>query len=184
MANWAKEHLLQGQTFEKSAAVQWFAKHYPRIKSNTINMHVEAMSVNNRTARKCAPNIKPGSGHDLFYKVGPNQFRLWLRDTDPAPIYKEDIARQPVEDVTSEGGPEDEPNAGAEREFAFERDLRNYLVKNLALIEPGLRRNCSPLDRSVHPDCMIGTPASAARRASIAVRPCNRPVAMTLAAAA
>jgi RecB family endonuclease NucS len=27
----------------------------------------------------------------------------------------------------------------AAREFAFERDLRNYLVKNLALIEPGLR---------------------------------------------
>ena len=50
-------------------------------------------------------------------------------------------------------------------------------------VEPG-DCNCSPLDRSVHPDCMIGTPASAARRASIAVRPCNRPVAMTLAAAA
>ncbi len=44
--------------------------------------------------------------------------------------------------------------------------------------------NCSPPDRPDYPVGMIGTPANAARRASIAVRPCNRPVAMTLAAAA
>lgn len=35
-----------------------------------------------------------------------------------------------------------------------------------------------------HPDRIIGTPASAARRASRAVSPCKRPVAITLAAAA
>jgi len=38
--------------------------------------------------------------------------------------------------------------------------------------------------RADHPDRIIGTPASAARRASSAVSPCKRPVAITLAAAA
>jgi hypothetical protein len=43
--------------------------------------------------------------------------------------------------------------------------------------------NYSPPGRH-HPDRIIGTPASAARRASRAVSPCKRPVAITLAAAA
>ncbi len=47
-----------------------------------------------------------------------------------------------------------------------------------------LKRNCSPPVRRHHPDRMIGTPASAARSASRALRPCSRPVAITLAAAA
>jgi uncharacterized membrane protein len=38
--------------------------------------------------------------------------------------------------------------------------------------------------RADHPDRMTGTPSSAARRASSAVSPCKRPVAITLAAAA
>jgi len=141
MADWAKEHLSNGQTFKKSAAVQWFAEHYPKIKSNTVSMHVEGMSINN-SVRKHHPNIKPGSGHDLFYKLGPNQFRLWVQGSDPSPLYKENIENQEAdnaEEVTAEGEPEDEANVEGAREFAFERDLRNYLVKNLGLIESGLR---------------------------------------------
>ena len=68
MADWAKQHLSQGQTFKKAAAVLWFAEHYPKIKSNTVDMHVEGMSVNN-LVRKHHPSIKPGSGYDLFYKL-------------------------------------------------------------------------------------------------------------------
>jgi hypothetical protein len=45
----AKEHLVPGQTFNKSAPVQWFAEHYPKIKRNMVTMHVEGMSTNNQT---------------------------------------------------------------------------------------------------------------------------------------
>jgi hypothetical protein len=138
MTDWAKEHLSQGQTFTKSAVAQWFAEHYPKIKSTTVNMHVEAMAANN-PVRKHHPNVRPGSGHDLFYKLGPNQFRLWVRDSDPAPLYKDDIEKHGLDKEPVTGELEDEPSVEATREFAFERDLRNYLVKNLGLIEPGLR---------------------------------------------
>src|SRR5262249_2448013 len=139
MADWAKKHVSPGQTFNKAAAVHWFAEQYPKIKRNTVNMHVEGMSVNNRN-RRHHQNIKPGSGHDLFYKLGPNQFRLWAPDSDPPPLYKDDIEKQVAgETLPTEGEPEGECSVEAEREFAFERDLRNYLVKNLSLIEPGLR---------------------------------------------
>jgi Endonuclease NucS C-terminal domain len=138
MADWAKDHLSPGQTFKRSDAVQWFAEHYPKIKPNTVNMHVDGMSVNN-PVRKHHPSIKPGSGHDLFYKLGPDQFRLWVSDSDPPPLYKEDIEKQGPDDGENPSEPEDAPGVEAAREFAFERDLRNYLVKNLGLIEPGLR---------------------------------------------
>jgi hypothetical protein len=88
MADWAKEHLSRGKTFNKAAPAQWFAEHYPKIKRATVNMPVEGMSVNNRI-RKHHPNVKPGSGHDLFYKLGPDQFRLWEPGSDSAPLYKE-----------------------------------------------------------------------------------------------
>ena len=141
MADWAKENLSLGQTFKRSTVVQWFAEHYPKIKRNTVNMHIDGMSVNNLN-RKHHASVKPGSGHDLFYKLGPDQFRLWVPESDPAPRYKADIERQRPDDadnVTAEDEPDDESSAEAEREFAAERDLQNYLVKNLSVIEPGLR---------------------------------------------
>jgi endonuclease len=141
MADWAKEHLSPGQIFSKAAPVRWFAEHYPKIKRNTVNMHVEAMSVNNRN-RKHHPSVRRGSGYDLFYKLGPDQFRLWAPDGDPPPLYKDDIEKQELgggESVTAGDQETDEPGVEAAREFAFERDLRNYLARNLGLIEPGLR---------------------------------------------
>jgi hypothetical protein len=138
MVDWAKEHLTPGQAFNKAAAVRWFADHYPKIKSNTVRMHVEGMSVNNPN-RKHHPSIKGGSGHDLFYKLGPDQYRLWVADSDPPPRYKDDFERPgTISDGEEVAEPEGEPTAEAARAFAFEKDLENYLVKNLGIIEPGL----------------------------------------------
>jgi RecB family endonuclease NucS len=107
-------------------------------------MHVEGMSVNSRD-RRYHPNIKPGSAHDLFYKIGRGEYRLWDPESDPAPIYKDDLEKEsqnlPVaeaEESEEETSSEEMAYAGA-REFAYERDLQNYLVKNLALVEKGLR---------------------------------------------
>ncbi len=76
----------------------------------------------------------------FFFKVGPGKFRLWVPDTDPAPIYRDQLAGQKVaapadkDDVEEGEGKE----AAAAQAFAFERDLRNYLSKNLSVIETGL----------------------------------------------
>lgn len=139
MGDWVKERKLSpGQTFNKSEIVNWFAERYPKIKRKTVDMHVEHMSVNNRV-RKHHPNVKPGSGHDMFYKLGPEQFRLWVPESDPPPKYVEDFEQQAADVGEQPEAPVDEPGGEGSREFAFERDLRNYLVKNLGLIEPGLK---------------------------------------------
>jgi hypothetical protein len=142
MVDWAKDHVVPGQIFRKSEPVQWFAKHYPKIKRNTVVMHVEGMSTNNHV-RKHHTNVKPGSGHDLFYKLGPDQYRLWARESDPAPLYKETMeksaAANGIEAEVVEADSDEENGVEGAREFAFERDLRNYLMKNLGLIEQGLK---------------------------------------------
>ena len=141
MLDCVKERGLQpGQEFNKAEVVSWFRRHYPNIKPITVRMHVDGMAVNNRT-RKHYPNIRSGSGHDLFFKTASDRFRLWNREADPPPLYKADIeAAEEAEPRDVDSTVVDEVVAeAAAREFAFEKDLQNYLVRNLQAIEPGLR---------------------------------------------
>ena len=138
MAEFAEQRLQPGSIFEKNEAVKWFSERYPKIRSTTVQMHVEGMAVNS-TTRKHHPSIKAGSGHDMFFKVAPGRFRLWNPEIDPAPIYgaqissavSEQMDEMEAEEVSSE-------SEAASQSFAFERDLRNYLSKNLAVLEAGL----------------------------------------------
>jgi hypothetical protein len=139
MREFAAETLTPGQIFSKKDAIAWFAKKYPKkLRPTTIDMHVNGMSINNRV-RKHHRNVKPGSGHDFFYKVGPDQFRLWDPEKDEAPLY--------ASLTSSPAAPNDEREAiDAEAmadvgssEFALESDLQNYISRNLGVIEPGLK---------------------------------------------
>ena len=130
MHEFAVQELKPGQVFTRQDAVRWFSEHYPNIKSNTVGMHVEGMSVHS-PRRRTAPHIKPGLGWDLFFKLGPSEFRLWDQEKDPAPRYKADFEAESA-------GNTEEDDIGS-RKFAFERDLQNYLAQNLGILEPGLK---------------------------------------------
>ena len=132
IADWAKANLTPDQTFSKSDVVRWFAEHYPKIKRSTIETHVEFMSVNCRSRLRYSA-VKPGGGCDLFLKVGPNQYRLWNPDIDGPPLHKPNIEPPKTPEEI------DENNDDAGSECAYERDLQNYLAKNLHSVEPGLR---------------------------------------------
>lgn len=141
MHEFANDELKKGDIFSKQRAAAWFQQHYPKIKSNTVMMHVEGMSTNS-TQRKHHPHIRAGLRWDLFYKIGPRQFRLWDAETDPPPIYKADIEVAEKDnrlDKSIDIDDEQNDESGEHRKFAFEKDLQNYLIKNLGLIEPGLR---------------------------------------------
>ena len=90
MHEFAAQELKPGQAFTRKDASRWFADNYPNIKSNTVEMHVEGMSVNSNSRRHHS-SIKPGKGFDLFYKLGPSEFRLWEPEKDPSPRYKPQI---------------------------------------------------------------------------------------------
>ena len=141
MKEFAEKKLSKGQVFTKSEAAQWFSTHYPRIKTTTVRMHVDGMSVNS-TNRQHHPNIKPGSGHDLFFKVSRGNYRLWDLENDPQPLYKADIEKS--KSVVIDDDPEEFVEDGSEDDeyssrFAYERDLKNYLANTLGALEPGLK---------------------------------------------
>jgi endonuclease len=142
MGEFAQQMLKPGQVFDKREAVAWFAKHYPKIKSNTVALHVDGMSVNSAN-RKHHPHIRAGTGWDVFFKLPNGQFRLWDEKNDPAPIYRDQIIAA-EKDTTGliEDAEADENGSSSldgSNRFAYEQHLQDYLVKNLVSLEPGLR---------------------------------------------
>ncbi len=140
MKEFAQKNLKKGQLFTRKDAMDWFSQNYPKIKSNTVSLHVDGMSVNSNL-RKHHTNIHVNSGHNLFIKVDKGTYRLWEPDNDPTPIYRSDLIAHDnkvdskVSDIEEEY---EDPEYISSSEFAYENDLKNYLAKNLELIEPGL----------------------------------------------
>jgi hypothetical protein len=132
-----------GQAFTAKTVKNWFAQHYPKIKPATVGMHAEAMSTN-APGRKHHATVRPGSGHDLFFKVGPGQYRLYDSQNDPAPYHPNatsiTVSADNASSDATDTDEEDEVDAAEPNgEFAYEAELRNNLAKNLGSIEPGLR---------------------------------------------
>ena len=113
--------------------LSWFKNKYPNVKESSIRAHLIAMSINARS--RIHHNVKPGSGHDLFYQIDSKTYRLYDAEKDPPPIYKQDEG----DSVEIGLNNEDEEDSTESSEFVFEKDLQNFLVKNLHLIEAELK---------------------------------------------
>jgi len=121
--------LQPGQSFTKQKAINWFAEHYPKIKTGTISAHLIRLSTNAPSRHHY--NAKPEED-DLFFQAESSHFRLYDGSRDPTPIYSPED--RPCTDIL----PDDEGESQGSAEFAYESDLRNYLAKNLSAIEQGL----------------------------------------------
>lgn len=132
----AEMPIAKGNVITRDAVLNWFASHYPKIKEGTVTAHLIRLSVNAPSRIHYSP--KPGED-DLFFQLDSSRFRLYDPATDPPPITA----------GAKSGGkpgtlPAEDPRDTAEEEvgsaqFAYESDLRNYLSKNLHILEPGLR---------------------------------------------
>ena len=117
-----------GLVVTKEAVLNWFAAHYPKIKEGTVSAHLIRMSTN--APGRVHYSAKPGDD-DVFYQIDGGHFRLYDRTNDPPPITQSGTVPPslPSED-------EEDPST---TEFAYERDLRNFLSKNLHILEAGLQ---------------------------------------------
>ena len=134
----AKKELTPGTIFTPRDVLAWFEKNYPNEKDpTTVRAHIRGMATNNPNHRKNHPTIRPDTGDkwNLFYKIDSRHYRLYNPDTDPPPVYGKDADEEAMNDDIEE---QDVAPAEAER-FAFEKDLQNYIAKNLDAIEKGLR---------------------------------------------
>jgi len=123
--------LAPGQLFSREDALRWFKKHYPLVKAGTIAAHLTRLSTNNRTRL----NYAPRTDDDVLFQVDSRQFRRYDTASDPAPIHDGGTDGTPLPDDATEA----ERVAVNTSEFAYEHDLRDYLARNLHLIEPGLK---------------------------------------------
>lgn len=121
--------IVHGQVFSRDDVRSWFNKHYPKIKDATIAAHMLRMSVN--APSRIHYGAKPGDD-DLFFQLDSKRFRLYSPESDTPPIYQRSEAEEIAEDLREESLSEGSP------EFAYEKDLQNYLAGNLGLIETGL----------------------------------------------
>lgn len=119
--------LMPGQPFTREQAVQWFAKNYPNVKQGTVAAHLVRLSTNVMT--RLQYSAKADGSDDKFFKIDSSHFRLYEPGRDPTPVSE----LSPVVEESSDAVP-----LGSE-EFAYENDLRDYLARNLHIIEPSLK---------------------------------------------
>ena len=122
--------LTMNDVFSAQDMIKYFEENYPKVKEGTITGHLMKFSVNAPSRIHCR-NINSGKS-DLLYKIDENRYRLYNKMTDPEPIY---IDKPRINPPNGEQHSNDDKNY----EFAYEKDLQNFLAKNLKLIEPELK---------------------------------------------
>ena len=115
------------EVIERGKINAWFKNNYPLVKPGTISGHLVRLSTN--ATSRIHHNIDPGGGDDLFFQIDSKKFRLYNPSSDPDPLYTKPEEEDPCNDNEKEDN-----DSG----FAYEKDLQNFLAKNLSLIEPGL----------------------------------------------
>ncbi|MDO9301375.1 MAG: endonuclease NucS [Anaerolineales bacterium] len=132
------QNIAKGQTVSRDQVVSWFKSNYPKIKMGTIAAHFLKMSVN--APSRVHYNVNQNGEDDLFYQINGGHFRLYEKENDPPPLY---VKLSPEKREIEQTGNSEEIEDEAEREyqqtgFAYESDLRDFLSRNLTIIELGL----------------------------------------------
>ena len=123
-----------GQVVTKEAVLNWFATHYAKIKEATVTAHLIRLSTN--APSRVHYHAKPGED-DIFYQLDGSHFRLYDPATDPPPIQRGLANNRAVASPSPE--PSDDGEEPRSTEFAYESDLRNFLSKNLHILEARLQ---------------------------------------------
>ena len=126
-----RKALAEGGHFTRQEILAWFQEHYPKLKRGTVNAHLIVMSTN--APSRVHHNLRPNGADDLLFQIDGKNFRLYVKNSDPAPIYRQDTELQTEEDTD-----DSETNCGEAHEFAYERDLKNFLAHNLQVISSSL----------------------------------------------
>ncbi len=120
--------LAPGQEFTREDALDWFKAHYPLVKDGTITAHLTRLSTNNKNRL----HYNARTDDNVFFQVDSSRFRRFDPQSDPAPVRERDSDVPPDPGLAL-------PVAEQGSEFAYEHDLRDYLARNLHLLEQGLR---------------------------------------------
>lgn len=116
-----------GVVFTRQQAISWFTQHYPKVKDGTVSAHLLRFSTNSRSRH----HYSPRHDEELLFQIDVGRFRRYDPANDPAPLDAQDSVSP---DDVEAGDASPEPS-----QFAYESDLRDFLARNLSIIEPGLQ---------------------------------------------
>ncbi len=120
----------KGDVISRDQVVEWFTTNFPKIKKGTVTAHLLRMSTN---APSRVHYHRTTMNDDLFYQLDSKHFVLYDKEKHPQPITRD--SPTPTIAIT----PDENSDNDDSREFAYEKDLQNFLSKNLEIIETGLR---------------------------------------------
>lgn len=127
-----EQGIQKGEIFEKDRIYSWFKQKYPKIKQGTISAYINLLSTNVPSRIHHSPH--QNGKDDLFYQIDSKRLRLYDSTSDPSPIY----SKSQEESMSQEELIETTEDVKEENEFAYEKDLQNFLAKNLNIIGNGL----------------------------------------------
>ena len=125
-----RDNIQNGGYFYKEELVNWFKSNYPLIKIGTINAHLLLLSVN--APSRVHYNVHSNGSEDILFQINSQTFRKYIPTDDPSPIYKNMYKNEETDNENIN------MDTATIQEFAYEKDLQSFLVKNLNLIEDGL----------------------------------------------
>ena len=121
----------KGEIIKRNQFFTWFNKKYPKIKKGTISAHLVRSSINSPS--RIYHNTSSSGDDDLLFQIDSQKFRLFDPLNDPDPIYK---TKNSIDDIDDD---KEETFNHEVSKFAYEKDLQNYLSKNLYKIDSGLK---------------------------------------------
>jgi len=124
-----RKALSEGGHFKRREILKWFQENYPKIKQATVNAHLTIMSTN--APSRVHHRLRPNGTDDLLFQMDSSTFRLYDEGSDPRPIYAE--GTDTAEEIDSIDEAEDD-----RYEFAYEKDLKNFLARNLHVVRPSM----------------------------------------------
>jgi hypothetical protein len=131
-----RQNIIEGQVITRDQVTSWFKANYPKIKMGTITAHLLKMSVN--APSRVHYSVHPNGEDDLLFQIDSGHFRLYDKKNDPSPIYiSSSLIKQPAVEINDSDDIEE--TSDQQTGFAYESDLRDFLSRNLNIIEPGLR---------------------------------------------
>ena len=122
----------KGDVLAREKVNSWFKQKYPLIKPGTISAHLLLLSIN--APSRIHYSVDQNGKDDLLYQIDSKKFRLYDPATDPDPIYSKNDEEEEETKVQKDNLKIEENG----NEFAYEKDLQNFLAKNLSSIETGL----------------------------------------------
>lgn len=120
------------KTFSREDATNWFKDRYPKINVGTITAHLIRFSINAPSRLHHNPRVD----EDMLYQINSSRFRLFNPETDGLPLHSIADVSNIIDNkkVAASDAVSAETSA-----FAYEKDLQNFLAKNLTKLESGLR---------------------------------------------